>query len=66
MNLATLCYLREKNKTLFLYRDVHKEKDVNFGYHIGIGGKVREQESFDDCIRREFREETGLTIHDPV
>jgi len=66
MNLATLCYLREGNKTLFLYRDVHKEKDVNFGYHIGIGGKVNKDETIDQCVRREFREETGLVIQDPV
>ncbi len=66
MNLATLCYLREGNKTLFLYRDVHKEKDVNFGYHIGIGGKVNKDETIDQCVRREFREETGLIIQNPV
>ncbi len=65
MNLATLCYLRDENKTLFLYRNV-KKHDVNEGFHIGVGGKVEAGETLDACIRREFIAETGLTIHDPT
>ena len=65
MNLATLCYLREGNKTLFLYRN-KKENDINAGTYIGIGGKVQTKETFDQCVRREFQEESGLTLLDPI
>lgn len=30
----------------------------------GIGGKIEDNESIDDAMRRECQEETGLTIHD--
>ena len=65
MNLATLCYLREPTQTLFLHRN-KKENDFLAGYYVGIGGKVGELENLDSCVRREFAEETGLTIHDPL
>ena len=58
---TTLCYLQEKNRVLMLHR-VKKEHDVNEGKWIGIGGKLEEGENPQECMLREFREETGLTL----
>ena len=32
---------------------------------MGIGGKFEDRESPEDCVLREAREETGLTLHHP-
>ena len=39
-----------------------KENDYNHDKWIGIGGKFENGESPEDCVIREVREETGLTI----
>ena len=39
-----------------------KENDLNRDKWIGIGGKFEENESPEDCMLREAREETGLTL----
>lgn len=59
--LTTICYLRKDHQTLLLYRN-RKENDINQGKWIGIGGKLEKGESPEECIRREFLEETGLTL----
>ena len=59
--LTTICYLTCDNKTLMLYRN-KKENDINEGKWIGIGGKCEKGESPEECVRREFYEETGLTL----
>ena len=41
---------------------IKKHEDVNAGKWIGIGGKLEEGETPDDCLLREVREETGLTL----
>lgn len=41
---------------------VKKKNDVNHDKWIGIGGGFLENESPEDCIRREALEETGLTL----
>ena len=41
---------------------VKKKNDVNHDKWIGIGGKFEEGESPEDCLLRETREETGLTL----
>ncbi len=64
MFIATVCYLRDQDKTLFLYRNKKKE-DATKGTFIGIGGKINPGESLEACVRREFVEETGLTLLDP-
>lgn len=61
---ATLCYLREGGKTLFLYRN-KGEKDIHNGLYVAPGGKTEPGERGIDCIMREFLEETGLTLKDP-
>lgn len=41
---------------------VSKNADANFGKWIGVGGKFNEGESPDECLQREVKEETGLTL----
>ena len=41
---------------------VTKEKDINKATWIGIGGKFEKEESPDECLLREAKEETGLTL----
>ena len=57
---TTLCYPSRDGSYLMLHR-VKKEHDVNRDKWIGIGGKFEQGESPEDCMRREFTEETGLT-----
>ena len=58
---TTLCYLKIGEDTLMLHR-VKKKNDVNHDKWIGIGGKFEHGESPEECILREFREETGLLL----
>ena len=60
---TTLCYIDDGSAYLMLHR-VKKEHDVNKGKWIGIGGKFEDKESPEDCLLREAREETGLTLTD--
>lgn len=41
---------------------VKKEHDENAGQWIGVGGHCEENESPEECVLREVREETGLTL----
>ena len=43
---------------------IKKKHDVNKDKWIGIGGKFERGESPEDCILRETKEETGLTLTD--
>lgn len=58
---TTLCYIEENGKYLMLHR-IFKEKDVNKGKWIGVGGKFEYGESPEECLLREVKEETGLTL----
>lgn len=58
---TTLCYLDVGGQTLLLHR-VKKKNDVNHDKWIGVGGKFEHGESPEECMLREFREETGLTL----
>ena len=61
MRNTTLCYLERDDRYLMLHR-IKKQEDLNRDKWIGIGGKFEEGESPEDCLLREVREETGLTL----
>ena len=60
---TTLCYLEQDDCYLMLHR-VKKMQDINHDKWIGVGGKFEAGESPEDCVLREVREETGLTLTD--
>ena len=60
---SVLCYVTRGQDVLMLHR-IKKEKDINKDKWIGIGGKLEENESPDECLLREAKEETGLTLTD--
>ena len=62
MKHTTVCYIEKDNHYLMIHR-VKKKNDANHDKWIGIGGKLEESESPYDCIRREVKEETGLTLN---
>ena len=61
MTTTTLCYIENDNKYLMLHR-VKKKNDMNEGKWIGVGGHVESQETPEECLVREVKEETGLTL----
>lgn len=63
MKITTLCYLERGGQYLMLHRVV-KKNDENHDKWIGIGGKLEDAESPEECLLREVREETGYTLTD--
>ena len=61
MRNTTLCYVLKDDQVLMLHR-VKKKNDINKDKWIGIGGKFEGEETPDECLLREAREETGLTL----
>lgn len=59
--LTTLCYIEKDDCYLMLHR-VSKKNDINKEKWIGIGGHFEEDESPEECLLREAKEETGLTL----
>ncbi|MCP5063119.1 MAG: 8-oxo-dGTP diphosphatase [Ignavibacteriae bacterium] len=64
MKLATLCYVMDGDKTLMLYRN-KKENDYHEGKWNGLGGKLEQGETPEECAIREVYEESGLKVSDP-
>ena len=58
---STLCYIERGDEYLLLHR-VKKEHDLNHDKWIGRGGKFEPNESPEECVLREVREEAGLTL----
>lgn len=57
---ATVCYLKQDNKVLMI------QFSKKWGQvYAPPGGKFESGESPLDCIKREFKEETGLTLINP-
>ena len=61
MRNTTLCYIQSGENYLLLHR-TKKKNDQSHDKWLGIGGKFEDKESPEDCILREVREETGLTL----
>lgn len=61
MKNTTLCYIEQDDRYLCLHR-IKKENDLNQGKWVGIGGKFEDKESPEDCLLREVKEETGLSL----
>lgn len=61
MELTTLCYIEREDSYLMLHR-ISKKNDVNRDKWIGVGGHLESGESPEDCLLREVKEETGLTL----
>ena len=61
---TTLCYIEKDNQYLMLHR-TKKSNDMNKEKWIGIGGKFEKGETAIECVIREVKEETGLTIISP-
>lgn len=59
--MTTLCYIEENDNYLMMHR-VKKEIDINKDKWIGVGGHFEENESPEECLLREVKEETGLTL----
>lgn len=58
---TTLIYIERGGSYLMLHR-TKKENDCNHDKWIGIGGKFERGESPEECMLREAKEETGLTL----
>lgn len=61
MKLTTLCYIEKDDAYLMMHR-ISKKNDVNKDKWIGVGGHFEAKESPEDCLLREVKEETGLTL----
>ncbi len=59
--LSTLCHIVKDDCYLMMHR-VKKENDINKDKWIGVGGKFEYGESPEECLLREVKEETGLTL----
>lgn len=61
-NLTTLCYIEKDDSYLMLHR-IKKENDINKDKWIGVGGHFEPDETPEECLLREVKEETGLTLN---
>ncbi len=64
MKLATLCYIKNNGKTLMLHR-VKRKNDIHQNKWNGLGGKIHLGETPEECVIREVKEESGLTVKNP-
>lgn len=60
-NLTTLCYIERNERYLMMHR-VKKEHDINKDKWVGVGGHFEADESPEECLLREVKEETGLSL----
>ena len=61
MKMTTLCYIENNDWYLMLHR-TKKKKDVNKDKWIGVGGHAEGNETPQECLIREVKEETGLLL----
>lgn len=60
-NFTTLCYIENEDSYLMLHR-IKKVGDMNRDKWLGVGGHFEAGESPEECLLREVKEETGLTL----
>ena len=58
---TVLCYIKDNDKYLLLYRNKEKD-DFNKGKYLGVGGHLEKGETKEQALLREVKEETGLTL----
>lgn len=58
---VVLAYIEKDNKYLMLLRN-KREKDMNKGKYLGIGGHLEKGETPDEALVREIWEETNLKV----
>ena len=63
MRLTSIMYIEKDDSYLMIHR-TKKENDQSHDKWLGIGGKFEMDESPDECILREVKEETNLDITD--
>lgn len=61
MERTVLCYIKKNNHYLMLHRN-KKKNDMNKDKWIGIGGHIEENETIEEALLREVKEETGLIL----
>ena len=61
-SMTTLCYIEKDDQYLMLHR-VKKENDVNKDKWVGVGGHFEKDETPEECLLREVKEETGLILN---
>ena len=54
MRLTTLCYVENNGRWLMMHR-TKKKADENAGKWIGLGGHLQEDETPEECVRREHK-----------
>ena len=65
LKIGTLCYINNGKETLMLHR-IKKKNDIHEGKWNGLGGKLIDGESPEECVVREVKEESGLDIKNPI
>ena len=61
---TVLCYIKnkiDKDKYLFIYRN-KKINDYNYGKYLGVGGHIEKDETRDQAVIREIKEETNFDV----
>jgi len=61
MEETVLIYIEKDNKYLLIYRN-KKKNDMNQGKYLGIGGHIEANETKEDAVIREVKEETNLKL----
>ena len=64
MRLTTLCYIENDRKEYLMLHRTKKKNDQSHDKWLGVGGKFEADESPEECMLREVREETGLELRE--
>ena len=64
MRLTTVCYIENDRKEYLMLHRTKKKNDQSHDKWLGVGGKFEADESPEECMLREVREETGLELRE--